>query len=279
MSVVAAFCVSHGPGLLAWPQAPGPEQSEPILVAFAEAGRRLSAVDPDVVVIITSEHFANFFDVRPSMYINVGERASGPEEAWLGVPKRDVPGHPELALAMLVHSLDGGFDPAHGHDLVLDHSSIVPIELMRIPPDLPVVPIIVNGLVWPMAPVERFAAWGDHLHPMLERRPERIAVIGAGGLSHWPGMPEQGKHSPEWDRAVLDAMEAGGREALRAMPTPGLADAGPGAEEIRAWACAYHASGARPAETIAYDGVPAWAGGIAVVDLLDAGRANTSRTG
>jgi 2,3-dihydroxyphenylpropionate 1,2-dioxygenase len=33
--------------------------------------------------------------------------------------------------------------------------------------------------------------------------PERIAVVGTGGISHWPATPDSGKINEEWDRELL----------------------------------------------------------------------------
>jgi len=238
-----------------------------VFEAYTTAGKRLRASEPDVLVIFTAEHFANFFSIRPTMYINIGDRTHGPQEAWLGAEQRTVPGHPDLAMAMLRHSFDDDFDVAHGHDLLLDHGTIVPLDLLSIDRELPVVPVIVNGLVEPMAPLRRYAAWGESLHKLFEQRSERIAVLGAGGLSHWPGMPEQGKVSQLWDEAVLDGLVHGDRSVVEIMPAAGRADAGPGAEELRAWSVAVCASGSTSAEVLNYAPVPEWGGGIAVVDL------------
>ena len=34
--------------------------------------------------------------------------------------------------------------------------------------------------------------------------PERIAIIGTGGISHWPATPDSGKINEAWDREFLD---------------------------------------------------------------------------
>jgi len=271
MTVVSAFCVGHGPGLLAWPERPSAEIATPMFEAYREVGERLRTSRPEVIVIFTAEHFANFFSIRPSMYINIGDRTHGPQEAWLGAEPRTVPGHPDLAVAMLQHSFDHDFDLAYGHDLLLDHGTIVPLDLLSIDRSLPVIPVIVNGLVEPMAPLRRYASWGESLRKLFEQRPERIAVLGAGGLSHWPGMPEQGQVSEVWDQAVLDGLVRGDRSVVEVMPAAGRTEAGPGAEELRAWAVAVCASGSRSAEVLNYAAVPEWGGGIAVVDLCVGG--------
>ncbi len=271
MSVVGAFTVSHAPGMLAWPDVDEGTHERLIVGGYQRAGERLRALAPDVVVLVTGEHFANFFSVIPPFCIHLGENTEGPIEPWLGVPKRRIPTHAALARDMLAVALAGGRDIAFSYELVLDHGSMVPLTLLDVAADLPVVPIIVNTLVDPLPSLESCRKLGAVLAEVLEASDLRVVLVGAGGLSHWPGMAEAGKMSPEWDNAVLDALVAGDRECLWAPPEAGYADAGPGAEEIRAWAVVGAAAPEARADVLAYEAVDAWVTGCAVVDLLGTG--------
>jgi len=44
--------------------------------------------------------------------------------------------------------------------------------------------------------------------------PERIAVIGTGGISHWPCTPDTGTINEEWDREFLRRWSANDRAAM-----------------------------------------------------------------
>jgi hypothetical protein len=275
MSVVGSFVLSHAPGLVAWPNKADAETRERIFEGgYAEAGRRLRALEPDVVVVATGEHFANFFSIVPAFCLHVGDKSEGPIEPWLGVDKRVVPTHADLANQLLRRALDDGHGVAFSYELVLDHGTMVPLELMQVPTDLPVVPLIVNTLVDPLPSLASCRDLGLSIGSVLADSDLRVVMIGAGGLSHWPGMAEAGRVSPEWDRALLDGLEEGRRDVLVKPPTVGFEDAGPGAEEIRAWAIAAAATPPGNAEVLSYEAVDAWATGCAVVDLmpLDAGR-------
>lgn len=271
MSVVGSFAVSHAPGMVAWPDKADPETRERVFErGYAEAGRRLRALEPDVVLVATGEHFANFFSIVPAFCLHVGDKSEGPIEPWLGVEKRVVPTHAELADRLLRHVLDDGHGIAFSHELVLDHGTMVPLELMQVPTDLPIVPLIVNTLVDPLPSLASCRDLGLSIGEVLAESDLRVVVIGAGGLSHWPGMAEAGRVSPKWDRALLGGLEEGRREVLWDLPEEGLADAGPGAEEVRAWAVAGAATPQASAEVLAYEDVDAWATGCAVVDLMPA---------
>jgi aromatic ring-opening dioxygenase LigB subunit len=269
MSVVGSFAVSHAPGMLAWPDAAGEDIKKRIFDdGYAVAGRRVADLAPDAVVLVTGEHFANFFSVIPAFCIHVGEQTEGPIEPWLGVPRRSLKTDAELADQILRAAIAAGRDVAFSHELVLDHGSIVPLELMALTAEIPIVPLIVNTLVDPLPTLESCRALGAAIGQVLAASEKRVVVIGAGGLSHWPGMPEAGLMSPEWDGALLDQLAAGNRATLWQPPTIGAEAAGPGAEEIRAWAVAGAATPAAKAEILAYEPVDAWATGCAVVDLM-----------
>ena len=268
MTVVGSFAVSHAPGMLAWPERAEEDLRRRMMDAYQRGGERLRALRPDVIVLLTGEHFANFFSVIPPFCVHIGDTTEGPIEPWLRVPKRTIPTDAGLANRILRAALDAGRDVAYGHELVLDHGSMVPLELMQVPHDVPIVPIIVNTLVDPLPSLDSCRQLGEVLGRVLADSDRRVVLIGAGGLSHWPGMAEAGKMSPEWDGALLEALVAGRRETLWSLPAAGYEDAGPGAEEIRAWAVVGAATPAARAEVLAYEAVEAWATGCAVVDLL-----------
>ena len=272
MSVVGSFAVSHAPGMLAWPERVDADVHERLVDrGYKQAGARLRALEPDVVVLVTGEHFANFFSVIPPFCIHVGEHTEGPIEPWLRVPRRRIPTHAALADQLLRAALAAGRDISFSHELVLDHGSIVPLELMEIPAQVPIVPVIVNTLVDPLPPLDSCRRLGEAMGAVLAATDLRVVLVGAGGLSHWPGMAEAGKMSPEWDNALLDDLVAGRRESLWNPPTVGYADAGPGAEEIRAWAVVGAAAPGARADVLAYEAVDAYVTGCAVVDLQGTG--------
>src|SRR3546814_6774126 len=67
---------------------------------------------------------------------------------------------------------------------------------------IPVVPIIQNCSVAPMPSLGRCYRLGAALRRAIEAwpNPARVALIGAGGLSHWVGMPGMGRVDTDFDR-------------------------------------------------------------------------------
>ena len=94
--LVGAFAASHAP-LIAreWERLP-PDVRETIASSFDEMGRRLAALKPDVLVMLSPDHWVNFFlDNLPSFCIGVGPEHDGPPEPFLApvFPHKTLPGH------------------------------------------------------------------------------------------------------------------------------------------------------------------------------------------
>lgn len=273
MSVVGAFAVSHAPGMLAWPDQVDEGVHQRLIVnGYQRAGAQLRGLDPDAIVLVTGEHFANFFEVMPPFCIHLGDHTEGPIEPWLGPPRRRIITDGQLADTLLRAAIAKGRDISYSHELVLDHGSVVPLELMEVPGTVPIVPLIVNTLVDPMPTLDSCRQLGKVIGDELAATDRRVVLIGAGGLSHWPGMAEHGLMSPEWDNALLDELVAGRRSTLWNPPSVGYENAGPGAEEIRSWAIVGAAAPSAPADVLAYEAVAAWVTGCAVVNLLGHGQ-------
>src|SRR5438874_5854853 len=97
---VGSFAASHGPLLIReWQAVPAAEKSR-LEQAFAELGRRLRAANPDVLVVVSPDHWSNFFlDNYPAICIGVGAAHEGPSDPWMqAFAHRDIAGDAELAM-------------------------------------------------------------------------------------------------------------------------------------------------------------------------------------
>ena len=62
MPLVFAAAASHAPGITAWPDAPPAEQRDTVYGAFAQMRARIARRrSVDALIVLTSEHWANFF--------------------------------------------------------------------------------------------------------------------------------------------------------------------------------------------------------------------------
>jgi len=263
MPIVYACAASHAPGLTAWREAAAPEQLAKVSAAFETLREGLAAARPDRIVLLTSEHWANFFlDHVGAVCFGRADYYEGPVEPWLKVPKQKVPGDPALSLRLLEHCYANGFEPSHAQEMKFDHGSMVPLHFLT--PDFatPVVPILFNTLAAPRCSPKRCLQLGDVLGAALDAAPERIAVVATGGMSHDPGERNHGFIDGDFDHAFLQAMTQGDLAALGAYSDAQILAAGAGAMELLAWICLAGIMRHRRPSFSSYEPVKPWATGI-----------------
>lgn len=254
-----SFAASHGPLLVReWDAVPG-EQKTRLEKAFLELGRRLDAAKADVLVVVSPDHWSNFFlDNYPAVCIGVGEASEGPPEPWMhAFPHRTIAGHPAFALHFLNESLKGGFEPSVSHRLKLDHGACIPLWRMRLGKMPAIVPMLVNSIEPPMPALARCVQWGAMLRRAIESFPGalRVAVLATGGLSHSIGEKTMGAIHEDFDRETIRRF-GGSPDELVVFLEQNLPARGNGSEEVRNWLVAHAAAGGRGFELVDYVAVP-----------------------
>ncbi len=254
--LVGAFAASHAP-LIArdWSILPS-ERKEQITHAFRELGRRVAASRPDVLIVVSPDHWVNFFlDNLPSVTIGVGEAHEPPPEPFLkDFPYRPVRGHAALGRHLAETALAQDFEPAISHRLTLDHGFCIPLLRMELPRLPRIVPLVVNDLEPPMPSIRRCLAWGKLLARAVASYPQaiRVAILATGGLSHSIGEPTMGAIDEAFDRDFLRALSEGSEAPLVELLDARMAEAGNGTHEVRNWMIAHAAAGSRGFELIDY---------------------------
>ena len=269
MSIVFACAASHAPGMTAWTEAAPQQQAENFLGNYRRLGERLAASEPDVIVALTVEHWANFFlNSMPTFCIGRAHHYDGPIEEWLRIPKARVSGDPQLAVELIEACLDSGFDPTFSDELLFDHATFLPLHFLNPSMALPVVPVILNTLTPPMPTAKRCFAFGKFLGGALERNSKRVAIIATGGLSHWPGEAKHGKINISFDQRFLDTLVGAERDRLAQYTHEEInREAGSGGHEIRTWIALAGAVQNWKAEVVAYEPVIPWATGCGLVEF------------
>jgi aromatic ring-opening dioxygenase LigB subunit len=274
MTISFACAVSHAPGMTAWANAAPPAQSERIHAGFARLRAELDSSGTQILILLTSEHWANFFLDHIGAFC-VGRAASyaGPIEPWLGVPKAEVKGDPELAAQILETSYDGGIEPSFAYELEFDHGTMVPLHFLAPRMDRPVVPIFFNTLATPQPTARRCLEFGRLIGAVAARSAARIGLIATGGLSHDPGERNHGVIDSDFDHQFLSAMAGGNTERLSRYSRTELAAAGAGAFELLSWVALGGALEGRKGEAIVYEAVKPWATGIGMVSFAQSAAA------
>ncbi|MFM9972505.1 MAG: 2,3-dihydroxyphenylpropionate 1,2-dioxygenase [Burkholderiales bacterium] len=259
--LVGAFASSHGPLIARNWEGVGPERLELAKKSFAELGKRFTACKPDVLIVVSPDHWVNFFiNNLPSVCIGIGESHEGSPEPWLKLPFDEFPGHPQFANHLAQTALQQDFEPSLSHRLKLDHGFMIPLWKMGLTKLPAIVPIIVNIIEPPMPSFRRCFAWGELIKRAIDSYPEniRVAILATGGLSHSIGEPDMGRLDEEYDRECLAHFTSSDVPTLLQFLDQRTAAAGNGAEEIRNWLVAHATAGARGFDVIGYHAYKEW---------------------
>src|SRR6266498_2807549 len=213
MPIVAVAALPHTPQLLVRPETEDRGLVLRVHAAYGEIKQSLAAIRPDVICIIGGDHIEGFFLTSvPALAVYVGSTVSGKFDRY----RYTFDVHEPLARAVLEQGIERGFDLAYSQDLSLDYAFYVPLHFTMPEPAVPIVPLYVNVYLPPQPTPRRCYAWGQTLRAILDARPERVALMASGGLSHFPCSDRYASLDYEWDRQMLDKLIDGrGAETAR----------------------------------------------------------------
>ncbi|MDH3682626.1 MAG: extradiol ring-cleavage dioxygenase [Acidimicrobiia bacterium] len=272
MTLVYAGVCSHAPGIRGRADQADPDVRDRFYVAFDDMRRTIEASGAEALIVVAAEHFANFFmDNMPSFAIGMADFYDGPIEdsGWLGIDKFRAPGARDLSHRLITEVMET-VDVAYAEEWKFDHGIAVPLSFLTPEYDLPIVPVNINCQGPPLTPLHRSWALGQALRRAADAVPERLALIGTGGISHWPATPDSGKINEEWDRLLLDRWCRNDRDALLAYDDLTVyAEAGQGGFEIRTFIAVSGAAEGATGSVHFYAPIPIFAVGctIASYDL------------
>jgi hypothetical protein len=234
-----------------------------VIGAFTAMHDELAAAKVDELIVLTSEHWANFFlDHIGAFCVGRGDGFAGPVEPWLNVPKTVVPGAPDLATRIIEAAYANGVEPSYAHELEFDHGTMVPLHFLTPEMNVPVVPIIFNTLAFPQPSARRCFTFGEIIGNVARTSEKRIGIVATGGMSHDPGERRHGIIDSEFDRRFLAAMSTGDNAALTALTPDDFAAAGAGAFELLSWIALRGAIGPATGNVLGYEAAVAWATGL-----------------
>jgi protocatechuate 4,5-dioxygenase beta chain len=240
--VVAALGVPHSPFFPAIIES-GTEEGETVAGIFAQLTRQLERARPDVLVFLLPDHFTDFFEFIPVFDVGVADTAVGPCD----YPERGLRTIPiDATLARHLHGelVAAGYDASASREPRLDHSAVIPLQMLGTELEIPIVPIRISTFEPPLPTARRCFELGRTLRRALaaSARPARAAVVATGSFSLDIGGPRMSDTShasvpdPEWTDRVVALMRTGEFERLVAATTPEqLDDAGAEAGELLLW--------------------------------------------
>ena len=187
MSLVFAGVCSHAPGITGRAHLADPAVKDEFHAQFHRFGEAMRATKPDAVIVIAAEHFANFFmNNMPAYAIGMADSYEGPIEdpKWLGIGKHRIPGDAALS-QRLIREVMQTVDVAYAEEWKFDHGIMVPLNFLTPKFDTKVIPVNINCQGPPLTPLHRAWAFGEALRLACDKVPERIALVGTGGISQF----------------------------------------------------------------------------------------------
>ena len=270
MSLVFAGVCSHAPGITGRADRADPAVREEFYANFFRMGRAIKDSGADTLLVVAAEHFANFFmNNMPAYCVGMADYYEGPieDEEWLGINRFRVNGNAGLSERLVNHVMNE-VDVAYAQEWKFDHGIAVPLHFLTPDYDLDVIPINLNCQGPPLTPLHRAWKFGQALRAACDAQPEKIALVGTGGVSHWPATPDSGKINEEWDREFLGRFVANDKDALLSYTDEDTYEkAGQGGFEIRTFITIAGACEGRPGDLWFYAPIPIYAVGCTVATM------------
>lgn len=267
MSLVYAGVCSHAPGITGRAERADPVLRDAFYEHLSRMGDEIRAAQADALIVVAAEHFANFFmDNMPAYCMGMADYYEGPIEnpEWLRIERRQVPGNAALSQRLIERVMER-IDLAYAQEWKFDHGIMVPLHFLTPGYDLPVIPVNINCQGPPLTPLHRAYEFGRALRSACDEVPERIALVGTGGISHWPATPDSGKINEAWDREFLARWTANDKVALTAYTDAATwRDGGQGGFEIRTFIAVAGAAEGSTGELCYYAPIPIFAVGCTV---------------
>lgn len=240
------------------------DQAARVFNGMLQIGRHLRAAKPDVLVIVSSDHLFNIPLGTPARFL-IGTGASLMPFGDMDVPREEFRGYPEFANAFANFAAASGVAIEPLERFSPDHGTAVPLMFANPDHDIPVVPVLVNYSRDPTPAPNECWQLGETLARFISvARPatERVALLGAGGLSHWVGYA-QSRVNEAFDRSFLAAVTGGELAPWRAKSAAEIErEAGNGGLEIMSWLTVLAAAPQSRPEIIYYEPMVSWMTGM-----------------
>ncbi|MBS9376156.1 3-carboxyethylcatechol 2,3-dioxygenase [Rhodococcus sp. B50] len=183
---VALCAMSHSP--LMGRNDPSREVIEAVDAAFDNARRFIADFAPDLIIIFAPDHYNGvFYDLLPPFCIGAAAQSVGDYGTEAGPLDVDR----DAAYAIAREVLASGIDTAFSERMHVDHGFAQALQLLvGSITAVPTVPIFINSVAEPLGPVSRVRLLGEAVGRVAKNLDKRVLLIGSGGLSHDPPVPQ-----------------------------------------------------------------------------------------
>ena len=241
--------------------------------AFEAMRKKLESYKPDALIVLGDDQGAIFTEVHiPQFCIYLGRDISGNTKAsFFGEDPSDgqvtLQCHQDLANYLLMELVDREMDMSYSQFLnpqsqdfmaeVGPHAMIYPMPKLMPKLDIPVIPIFVNAYYPPSPSGHRCYQLGQAIADVMKDRPEKIAILASGGLSHDPLGPRAGWIDTTLDRWFLERLSRSRGYRANQMFDVDSDTVRGGTGEIRQWLTAAGACESLGGKATVLDYVPA----------------------
>jgi 2'-aminobiphenyl-2,3-diol 1,2-dioxygenase large subunit len=258
--IVAAVATSH---ILMSP-AGANEPAARVFDGMWRLGQHVQAARPDLVVVVSNDHMFNIGPEADAPFF-VGCAASYVPFGEMDIPREEYRGDARFGLGLVEHCRRRGVAIEALGSLRPDHGVAVPLLFVNPDRAAAVVPLLVNHSR--ERGVSAMDCWylgqllGGYVATVAPAS-LRVALVGAGGLSHRVGYETMGVDE-RFDRDFLADFEHGELARWREMSVEEIeAVGGNGGVEIMNWMMVAAALPGARASTVYYEAMPSWMTGM-----------------
>jgi 2,3-dihydroxyphenylpropionate 1,2-dioxygenase len=177
-------CASHSPLAATTGPAIGPEYR----AALTRVAKLIVDFEPDLLIEFAPDHYNGFFyDMMPNFCVGVTANSVGDWGTSSG--PLDIPKDVALAIAGAARAADVDIDISYR--MQVDHGFTQILDMMfQGITKYPVVPIMINCTGAPLPSFRRARLLGEAVGQHLVGLGKRVVILGSGGLSHDPPLPQ-----------------------------------------------------------------------------------------
>lgn len=195
---------------------------------FGVLREQLEAIRPDALLVVGDDQGEVFSpsDVPSFCLFACSEVRGTLNISLINEPEEEnhvsIRCHRELAIYLLDSLKKKGFDlssleevkPVGRPKRGIGHAFTRPVVKVIPKLDIPTINLHLNAYFPPLPDARQCYELGRAIAEALKGRPERVAIMASGGLSHDPRGPRAGWIDTALDRWVLDQLKSGNGEAL-----------------------------------------------------------------
>ena len=178
------ICASHSPLAATTGPAIGPEYR----TSLKRVAKLIDDFKPDLLVEFAPDHYNGFFyDMMPNFCVGVAASSVGDWGTSSG--PLEVPKDAALAIAQAARASD--IDVDLSYRMQVDHGFTQILDMMfEGITKYPIVPIMINCTGAPLPSFRRARLLGEAVGRHLLGTGKRVVILGSGGLSHDPPLPQ-----------------------------------------------------------------------------------------